>query len=610
MTLKMFNKCIPEIVLLERGERIDESQIERICDFIDSRFDCADFRMLCVLRILYAYRDLVSERSVLRMKRTVLSFKYWMDEPGEDSMCYWSENHQIIFHACEFLAGKLYPEESFTNSGLTGEEHVLKARPKILTWLSWRWKYGFSEWHSNVYYEEDIAPLALLLDFSSDHEIRRKTAIVLDLLFLDMAMHSFRGLFAAASGRCYEEQKTDPRKQFTLPLTELLGGFRYLDRPDYGGLWTHFLLCKNYSIPEVLREIARDETEAVIEDSMGLDLPEVFREFPDPCDLDTTGMFLWGMEAFTAPESIELTLEIFDRWNLKTNGFLTDLSAVNSPVLRRLRLLPFLVRLLNPATQGVTIGRANTYTYRTGRYMLSTAQNHHPGTFGDQQHLWQATLSPEITVFATHPGCSGFDDQARNFSPSYWVGNGRMPHAAQDRNVHLSVYRIRGRRGYLERRRERFTHAWFPSEKFDRFVHDGRYVFGDHEGAFVALIGKNELAFRDRDRTDLIQRGADTFWVCELGTAGEWGSFDRFIASVKGRELSYSRGTLRYRAADRALELTYKGKFKVNGRIVDTAYPRLETPWVKAGRKPAELTIRAGGKSLYLNFETMERKEW
>src|SRR5690606_12686534 len=130
-------------------------------------------------------------------------------------------------------------------------------------------------------------------------------------------------------------------------------------------------------------------------------------------------MFLWSMEAFTNKESIEMTMDIYNAWNLKENNFLKDLESVNIKVLRELRLLPLVVKLLNPATQGVAIERANTYTYKTSSYMLSTAQKYHPKKFGDQQHIWQATLDEKLSIFSTHPGSPMFDDAARNFSPSF-----------------------------------------------------------------------------------------------------------------------------------------------------------------------------------------------
>ena len=609
MTLKMNEKSFPGIRDLDGGKSIDETQITGMCDFIDSRFDCADFRMVTILRTLYAYRDLLSAGTVDRIRDTVLGFKYWMDEPGEDTMCYWSENHQLIFHACEYLAGQYYPDEIFTNTGMTGRAHMEKARPKILRWLRYRWDYGFTEFHSNVYYEEDIAPLANLVDFSRDAEMVAKTRIIMDVLFLDIALHSHRGLFAAASGRCYEEQKTDPRRQFTLDMSERLSGYGNIGDYDYTRLSSNFLLCKNYEIPAVIRDIARDEDDIEIKDSMGLDLFEIKREFEDTRDIDTAGMYLWAMEAFTNPESIEMALKIFNAWHLQTNGFLKDLKMVNIPILRKLHLLPLIVRLLRPATNGIAIQRADTYTYKTDSYMMSTAQAHHPGFFADQQHIWQLTLSPSLSVFVTHPACEFFDDQARNFSPSYWVGSGRLPHSFQHKNVHMSIYRITGRKGFLERTLHHFTHAWFPREKFDEVLHHGRYLFGRLGDTYVALIGANELTYKEGSDTDLLQMGKIMYWICEVGSGNTREDFDDFIRDIERRKIDFDGRTLVYQTPGGEMRLRYKGDACVNGEIMDTHYPRLDTPYVKAPRKPAELDIRYNDKGLYLHFDQMIREE-
>ena len=44
-------------------------------------------------------------------------------------MCFWSENHQIMFHSDEYLAGQLFHDRTFTNISEPGSWHVEKARP-------------------------------------------------------------------------------------------------------------------------------------------------------------------------------------------------------------------------------------------------------------------------------------------------------------------------------------------------------------------------------------------------------------------------------------------------------------------------------------------------
>lgn len=607
MTVKMGPKCFQGIHSLDLGQPIDEKQILDICEYINLRLDCADFRMVSVLRTLYAYQKLLSKETIEIIKKTILNFKYWMDEPGDDSMCYWSENHQLLFASVEYLAGQLYPDLVFKNASLTGAQHLGKAKAKLLRWLEYRFDYGFIEWHSNTYYEEDIAPLSILIDFCRDQEIVIKAKMIMDLLLLDMAMHSWKGLFSATSGRCYEKQKKRPLAQDTLEISEYVWEHGNIQAFDYSRISSNFLLMKNYAAPEVIQLIGRDTNDVEIRDSMGLDLSEIKREFKDPDDIDTTGMFLWAMESFTNPESIDMAMKVFNEWKLYKNNFLKDLKMINKRILRELGLLPLLVKLLNPVTQGVAIQRANSYTYKTGDFMLSTALNYHPGEFGDQQHIWQATLSNEVTVFTTHPGCPFFDDNDRNFSPGYWVGNGILPHSAQFKNVHMSIYNLTKRKGFMERERLKFTHAWFPQDKFHEVVWDNNYLFGRLYGVYLALIGRNSLRANPTDPNDIIQEGAVTWWICEIGSRKIFDSFEDFCHTIKKKSIAFKNGVLEYNGTHQ-LTLAYKKCFKVDGKTIDTHYKRYATPYVNAERKPKELTIRYKDKSLYLNFGQMVRR--
>src|SRR5690554_4870033 len=155
MKIKMGAKGFADIKLLEQGQSVDERPIHDLCEYINLRLDCADFRLATVLRCLYSYRHLLCDNTLTLMEETTLNFKYFMDEPGDDDMCFWSENHQILFASEAFLAGQLYPNKVFTNSSLTGQQMKRKAKEHILRWLEYRFRYGFSEWHSNTYYEED-----------------------------------------------------------------------------------------------------------------------------------------------------------------------------------------------------------------------------------------------------------------------------------------------------------------------------------------------------------------------------------------------------------------------------------------------------------------------
>jgi len=190
---------------------------------LTAREDTADFRTPALIRMLYQYADspLMTESLYQRIENLLLNFKYWPDEPGNDPMIMWSENHQVLFLSAGFLMGQQYPDDIFTNSGMTGTQLMDKSRRLLMRWFRLRAKTGFSEWHSNTYYEEDLGPLITLIDFSEDAVIAKNAEAAANIIFLDMALYSHDGVFGGSHGRTYPSEMTSP-------LTEGTSGTSYI----------------------------------------------------------------------------------------------------------------------------------------------------------------------------------------------------------------------------------------------------------------------------------------------------------------------------------------------------------------------------------------------
>jgi hypothetical protein len=601
MNVKMNQKCFPEIIQLSRGERVDEGGILAAVDFVNHRYDCADFRVLPLIKTYMCYRDLLSQETVKQIKDALLGFKYWLDEPGIDGMCYWSENHQLIFHTAAYLAGEIFPEDVFSNSGETGREKQLKAAQRIRTWLEQKFAFGMIEWLSNTYYEEDVAPLCLLIEHAPDHHVRERATIILDLLLLDMAMHSFEGFFVGTSGRCYEVQKRDPRMADVNDI--LKHAFGILDHPtDQTKLSTLFLIMKGYEVPSVFKKIARSQETMIIRQGMGHDLKEV-KTAIYPHDFDHLGMYFWQMEAFTHPESIEMTMAMFQAWKLETNNFLHDLKMVQMPILRKLHLLPFLVKVLNPATQGVAIQRANIYTYRTKHFLLSSQQRYHPGEFGDQQHLWQLTLPEGLTIFSTHPGSPMFQDAARNFSPSYWVGNGINPDSRQHENVLILDYHLRQRRGFLESKRQYFVHFHFPFHLFDEVIAHDTVVYARKTHTAVAIFANRPHEVGD---SELIYRGKRLCFAVVV-EALEHGDFDAFQTRYPATAFSCAFRRVAFQGTHDYL-LNYNRDFQVDHQVIEPRQSRYDVPFIAHTPHNNHLSVRYEGAEYEAHFTEAIRK--
>lgn len=591
ISVKMSEPSFAGIEDLANGKRIDEKQIEDLCDFINLRLDCADFRMVTILRTYLSYYDLLSEETRVKMKSTILNFKYWMDEGGADSMCYWSENHQIIFFTCGYIAGKYFKDETFF-SNKKGYEMEKIFEKRIIEWMQYRFDHGFTEWHSNTYYEEDIPPLTLLIDFA-DTKLSRMATIIMDLFVADLALHCYKGLFSVTSGRCYEEQKRVPLKQDTLQIIEYLFGKRYLEKYDYSRISTNLLLS-TYQVPEILVKIANDTSESIIKTSMGHNLEELATLRNNYSD-NAIDYLQWAMEAFSNPEVISNTLKMYNKYGMKHNIFLNDFEMLNKPILR-----PFvkpIAIILNPYTNGVAIQKVNSYTYKTKDFILSNAQNYQPKMFGDQQHIWQLTIDGNLSIFSTHPGVSAFDDNARSISPTYWVGNGINPDSYQHENKLLCVYDLRTRKGFMEPERQEFTHLHFPKEQFDKVVVKDKYLFGQKGEVCVGIITKEKIEYND---IEAIQHGKVTAWVCEVAVE----DFETFIKRIESENIEFSDNNIKYTD----LELIYNNCFKVDGKIVNIEYDLLESKFGNNKRNSEEIIYEYEDEKLTLNLRGGERK--
>lgn len=603
---KLHSKQNDALYALQRGQPFDFSSLADTYKYLEQRYDTADFRLPSLIRILYEHSDQVPADELVRMKQVLTGFKYWMDQPGEDSMCFWSENHQILFSSAEYLLGKLWPDDAFSNTGMSGAQHREHGRTRVLTWLEQRWRYGFTEWYSPVYYTEDVAPLVNLIDFG-DEEVSRKAQIVLDLLLHDVASQSYEGTFISTSGRMYERQKIHGEGGSMRFVISAIWGDRY----GYGedrGMTQNFRYTGNYSVPEVIKAIGADKSEAVIKASTGLNLTELPGKGLVGLE-DAQIMMQWNMESFSNPQVVENTVAYMNEHSMFANEFLHDLRLVNVGLLRASGMLPFVFRYLNPVTNGAAIQRANTYTWRTPDFMIATAQSYHPGTYGDQHHIWNAVLANDVSIFTTHPAKGLAEKGALSGSPGYWVGNGRLPHAAQDKNVVLVKYRIPEQPGYMESSIVHYTHAHFPRDAMDDASVEGNHAFGRLGNKYVAFTAKRPLHWAQNSRVDLIQPGTDGYWVFEASTAKEEGSFEHFKARIRENETVQEGETLRYASGNRVLELGFGGEFRLDGEVVDINYPRFDSPWARVEREPQTITITHGDKELFLDFYNLRREQ-
>ncbi|WP_420176419.1 hypothetical protein [Luteococcus sp. OSA5] len=588
----------------------DPSWLEDFITRIDDRVDLADHHMLVVLALLLDGGHDLPDQLREALEHSVLGFRYWMDEPGSDSMCHWSESHQVTFGVVEYLAGQHFCDRTFTNDGRRGAAKMERAKRRLHTWLALRFRHGFSEWLSATFYAVNVSALTLLVEHCRDEDLANRAAMVLDLLMLDLALHRFDGHFVASSGRAQALHKAFPDRSEVDPVVTSAFHPRHatFDPQKFTSI---FVARTKYRIPQVIREIAFAQADHLITSSHGLGLREVPVEAARFRGLDAAtrrGIALgiyWGMEAFITPEGIGPTMEALDHYYLDGNRFLAPLAPFRKMPSRR--VMAALVRSLNPITQGAALHRANVQTYRTPNYLLSSAQHYLPGSFGDQECIWEAALPGGIHLFSTHPGSTLLDEEARPATPSGWIGNGVRPDVAQMRNVLLALYDTRGRRGYLEGRRHELSHLFFPAASFDETKLAENVVAGRRGDSYFGAVGLDHLEMPNE--SELVQRGAVTGWAIMVADRSDFGSLHHFVDYLRSSRLVHQRNTLCWSTAGHEYELEWNGHFIVDGTVVDTEYQRLRCDWASVGRKPSVIEVTGRTGTLVLDWKLGERTQ-
>ncbi|KKB11960.1 hypothetical protein VE25_09950 [Devosia geojensis] len=205
------------LVLLATG-REDDPRLRLILEetllSIEERRDCSDFVMVPLLWAYGAWCGRLPADLAARTYRAVLDYRYWVDEPGNDVMWFWSENHVLCFHVSQLLAGRLFPEETFTASGRTGAEQARIAEERLGRWFDAVERDGLAEWNSAAYYPVDFIGLLALAELAPEPILGRARALT-DRLFTMIALHTLGGVAAGSMGRAYDKELRAG------PLTEL-----------------------------------------------------------------------------------------------------------------------------------------------------------------------------------------------------------------------------------------------------------------------------------------------------------------------------------------------------------------------------------------------------
>jgi hypothetical protein len=222
---------------------------------IDRRADCADFEILGLLHLWHrvppaGWPGGLRERVCWSLRHA----KYWIDQPGLDAMCYFTENHQLVWHTAEMLVGEAFADEKLDNTGWTGREHAEHGRALAQEWIARKLASGFSEFDSNAYLAIDTLALVSIVEFGTDRALAAKAAGLLDKLLFTLAVNSWRGVHGSPHGRTYVQTLRSSRLEETGPIMWACWGMGALNTAVLPA--TVIATARRYRVPAAVRAAA------------------------------------------------------------------------------------------------------------------------------------------------------------------------------------------------------------------------------------------------------------------------------------------------------------------------------------------------------------------
>jgi hypothetical protein len=297
----------------------------------------------------------------------------------------------------------------------------------------------------------------------------------------------------------------------------------------------------------------------------------------------------WGQGAYNAECAATVALAFVENYELPEIIAAVGLDRQQENWLRRHDVRPALANQPH----------ANRTAYRTGDYLLASAQGDWPA--GTAALLWQVTLGPDMIVYGNRPACSS--DHAA-WQSNYWRGNAAPVRIAQWQDLLLVIY------GQAEDAVLDFTHAYFPLVLFDEVKWAGGWVMARKGNGYVALTatGGVELVTGGRTAQREVRAAAQAVWLVQMGRAADDGIFAEFTGKVLARPLTLETDRVSYRTLrDQSVEMGMSTPLLVEDEPHHLSdFPHLESSaYGGATALPAEsLTIQYQEHLMRLDLST------
>ena len=172
---------------------------------------------------------------------------------------YGAMNYRLMMDGAGFLAAEEWPELKDAD-GLKAAEIQMATRDRLFGYFDTICRSNFDEYGAPIYLAVDLCAVRMLAEFARDPEMRKRAALTLDAMFLDIACTWNQGYNVGSASRAkyWYSTQTSPDAMASTAATAWI--YFGANRPVSGTDWFWMAAPGSYELPEMIIKVAQDRS--------------------------------------------------------------------------------------------------------------------------------------------------------------------------------------------------------------------------------------------------------------------------------------------------------------------------------------------------------------
>ncbi len=492
----------------------------------------ADFASIRLVHALFACYDKLTDEVKAALENFYLRRDY--------SSIYGSENHSLMYHASRLLAAEFYTGRTFEQYGLTAEQVIEEDTKYLDEFIMYRARRAWGEFDSLGYGAEIMLILNTLYMYVRNERLKKKCAMMMDMILLDMIVDTKNGLYGGAHGRIYEHSALNSAS---------------------GGLYAYYTYY--FGAEGGLPENVVGQVAPILSDYYPADIV---------CKVAKNRTFPY--------ENRERKhLHVCEAW------------------------IDYIHEDLLDAVEGLAINKylylSDEYMLGSVTWQDPYPEGFKPGWYAHhQQHEWELTFpdagNGRAKIFSHHPGDPGY-----HHTHNHWTGDIGCNCGTHfcTKDTAISLYNI------VKEKEMPYINADIPLEFFEDKLLDKNYVFLRRGGLYVMVYFSEDYHFVTEGNTagfEAVSDGRRHAFVCHVERAEKYADIEAFAAAMKAIPIVFDKEAMSLDFL--GIHVDYSGN-SVDGVPNKYPYEKLyDSPYLTSEYGSGVLHVTDGHESAVYDF--------